>query len=74
MATLTGDQLMHLVQAAKGRYDRLSPEEKAYHDHEQRRSFVRGMCPNGYDYDNWCRLVDKAIPQMRRPARPQVRD
>ena len=45
-------------------YKAMTPRQKALHDHEQRRSFVRGMCPSRMDYDEWCKLVDETIPPL----------
>lgn len=42
--------LNELIDAAKKRYDALTPEQKREHDEAQRRSFVRGMtarCEHG---------------------------
>ena len=46
------------------RYDRMTPAQRARHDHEQRRSFVRGMCPSDRDYNEWCTVVDRLLPVM----------
>jgi hypothetical protein len=56
-----------LVAQAKARYDALSPAAKKYHDYEQRRSFVRGMCPSKRNYEAWCLEVDKLLPPMDPP-------
>jgi hypothetical protein len=40
-------------------YKALTPEQRASHDAEQRRSFIRGMCPDHRDYNEWCELVNK---------------
>lgn len=53
-----------LIARAKARYDALTSEEKANYDYEQRRSFVRGMCPDNRDYNSWCREVDKLLPPL----------
>jgi hypothetical protein len=61
---MTKTELKELVAAAEARYQTLSPAEKARHDHEQRRSFVRGMCPSRLDYNEWCEMVDRVIPPL----------
>ena len=61
---MTEAELMELVQKAKARYDALTPHQKAFHDYEQRRSFVRGQCPSNRDYDKWCKGVDELLPPM----------
>ena len=55
-------ELNDLIAEARARYDGLSPEDKADHDYEQRRSFVRGMCPGKRDYGEWCKMVDRLLP------------
>ena len=37
------EPLADLIRRAQARYDALSPHEKAVHDDEQRRSFIRGL-------------------------------
>lgn len=59
------DRLAKLIADARDRYELLTPEEKAAHDYEQRRSFVRGMCPGKQDYDEWCKVVDRLMPPTR---------
>lgn len=59
MTDLTG-----LIAEARARYDAMTPAEKATHDYEQRRSFVRGMCPGRYNYEKWCIAVDRLLPPM----------
>lgn len=54
--------LMSLIETAKAKYEAMTPEQKASHDYEQRRSFVRGMCPANTDYGAWCRAVDRILP------------
>jgi len=54
--------IQELIQAALARYNAMSPDEKASHDYEQRRSFVRGMCPDNRDYGEWCKIVDRLLP------------
>lgn len=61
----TRTDLTELVKAAKARYDAMSPADKANHDHEQRRSFMRGLCPTKQDYNEWCEVVDRVLPPMR---------
>jgi hypothetical protein len=63
--TMTRADLADLVKAAQARYDAMTPAEKAHHDHEQRRSYVRGMCPSRRDYNEWCEIVDRVIPPLR---------
>lgn len=53
-----------LIAAAMKRYDSLTPSERVRHDLEQRRSFVRGMCPTNRDYREWCATVDRLFPQL----------
>lgn len=55
-------EFQKMVAEAMARYDALTPEQKAAHDYEQRRSFARGMCPFSRDYDEWCKVVDKVLP------------
>lgn len=57
--------LKALIEAAQGRYDALSPSERLRHDYMQRRSFVRGMCPEARDYDAWCNRIDEAMPHEK---------
>ena len=59
---MTEEQLQKLVTDAQARYDALPPAQKAAHDYEQRRSFVRGMCPFRRDYAEWCKVVDRVLP------------
>lgn len=54
--------IMEMVREAQARYDALSPEQKAAHDYEQRRSFVRGMCPESQDLNEWSKIVDRLLP------------
>lgn len=61
---MTEAELKRLVARAQARYDALSPREKAEHDHEQRRSYVRGMCPDNRNYAEWCKMVDRIIPPL----------
>lgn len=37
-------RLAALVQRARAAYDAMSPVDRAMHDAEQRRSFIRGQC------------------------------
>ena len=53
-----------LIAEAVMKYDRMTPAERARHDHEQRRSFVRGMCPDNRDYGDWCAIVDRLLPAL----------
>lgn len=59
---MTDIELQELIKQARDRYDALTPEQKAEHDYEQRRSFARGMCPDDRDYKEWCKMVDKILP------------
>ncbi len=61
---MTDAELKELVASAVARYNALSPEKKAAHDYEQRRSFVRGMCPFDTDYADWCARVDRILPPL----------
>lgn len=56
------EQFQKLVAEARERYDALPLEQKIAHDYEQRRSFMRGMCPFRRDYAEWCKVVDQALP------------
>jgi hypothetical protein len=53
---------LELITNAKARYDALPLEQRASHDYQQRRSFLRGLCPSNRDYGDWCRLVDVLLP------------
>lgn len=59
--------LMEMVREAQRKYEALSPEDKAAHDYEQRRSFVRGMCPGDKDINEWSKGVDRLLPPMMPP-------
>jgi len=59
-------EFQKMVADACARYDAMTPTQKAHHDHEQRRSFVRGMCPDNRDYGEWCKMVDRLIPPLSR--------
>jgi hypothetical protein len=50
--------LAKLIEAAKAY--QMTPQER----YAQRRSFVRGMCPNRIGYDAWCAMVDKMLPEI----------
>ena len=54
-----------LIKQAVAAYKAMSPEDKADHDYEQRRSFVRGMCPSKRDYAEYCAAVDRLLPPRR---------
>lgn len=56
------EKFQKLVAEAQARYDALPPEQRAAHDYEQRRSWVRGMCPFRTDYAEWCKVVDRVLP------------
>src|SRR5262245_20169504 len=60
--------LLGLLQEANKRYNALSPQQKAAHDHEQRRSWMRGMCPSNRNYDEWCKEVDRLLPPLSQPS------
>lgn len=62
---MTRTKLTELVKAAQARYDALDAHEKAAHDYEQRRSFVRGMCSDARDYNEWCEIVDRILPPLK---------
>lgn len=53
------DKYSDMISGAFKAYEELAPELKNAHDREQRRSFLRGMCPSHWDYESWCRHVDK---------------
>ena len=59
-------EFKELVAKAVAAYDALTPEQKADHDYEQRRSFTRGMCPSKRDYTEWCASVDRLLPPLKR--------
>ena len=54
----TDAELLALIERAKNYV--MTPEE-AY---EQRRSFVRGMCPWNTEYKKWCEVVDRVLPPL----------
>lgn len=58
LSPATDPELLALLERAKSHV--MSPAER----YEQRRSFVRGMCPSNRDYAEWCAQVDKIIPPM----------
>jgi hypothetical protein len=62
---MTEDELKAMVAAAQAAYDKLSQSEKLRHNYMQRRSFVRGMCPEERDYSAWCDHVDDIMPHHR---------
>lgn len=59
-------ELKQLIAEAVMKYDRMTPQQRARHDHEQRRSFVRGMCPTSRDYGEWCEIVDRLLPPLEK--------
>ena len=61
---MTEAELKELIRKAQDAYDAMTPEQKAHHDWEQRRSFVRGMCSSKQDYGEWCKLVDRLMPPL----------
>jgi hypothetical protein len=54
----TPPELLALIDRAKNHV--MSAEEI----YEQRRSFIRGMCPSNRDYEVWCETVDKMFPPL----------
>lgn len=54
----TSTELLALIDRAKNHV--MSAEEI----YEQRRSFIRGMCPSNRDYKGWCETVDKMFPPL----------
>lgn len=54
--------LTDLIARAVAAYEAMTSEQKADHDYEQRRSFIRGMCPWRRDYGDWCKVVDRVLP------------
>lgn len=61
---MTEAELKALITRAEAAYQALSPQEKARHDYAQRRSFVRGICPDNKDYEDWCKSVDRLLPPL----------
>jgi hypothetical protein len=59
----TSPELLALIERAKSHV--MTPEEQ----YEQRRSFVRGMCPFNRDYASWCAEVDRLLPPLASPAK-----
>lgn len=64
-------ELQALVRNAVAAYKSMSPGQKAEHDYAQKRSFVRGMCPDDYDFGNWCALVDRIMPPRQPTGEPK---
>jgi len=64
---MTSQELAELIKQAQARYDTLTPEQKEWHDYEQRRSFARSSCPSDRDYLKWCILVDRIMPPRNFP-------
>jgi hypothetical protein len=58
--------LKQQIAEAVMRYDRMTPAQRARHDHEQRRSFVRGCCPSNRDYGDWCAIVERLLSPIPR--------
>jgi hypothetical protein len=58
-------KLNDLLQQSIARYAALSPEEKAAHDYEQKRSFAKGMCPDSQNYEDWCKRIDETMPPSK---------
>lgn len=67
------DSLQERIAAAVAAYNALSPDDKARHDYEQRRSFVRGMCPGYRNYEKWCAEVDRLLPPLAAQPAPAER-
>ena len=65
---IRSEELKRMIERACAAYEAMTPEQKQYHDHEQRRSFVRGMCPSKRDYNEWRDAVDRLLPPLPRPA------
>jgi hypothetical protein len=61
----TDPKLLALIERAR---DHVMTPEQLY---EQRRSFVRGMCPSNKDYGEWCKLVDRLMPPLTRSVSSQ---
>ncbi len=62
---MTDAELKELMAKAQAVYNGMTPEQKAEHDYAQRRSFVRGMCPDDQDFTRWCSIVDRLLPPLR---------
>lgn len=60
--TMTDERLRELADKAQAAYDAMTPSEKLRQDYEQRRSFMRGMCPWASDYETHCSNVDRIMP------------
>lgn len=54
----TDADLLALIDRARNHV--MTPNEQ----YEQRRSFLRGMCPSHRDYADWCAQVDKHVPPL----------
>lgn len=63
-----GPELTELIAKARAAYEAMTPEQQDHHDYEQRRSFVRGMCPSKRNYAEWCRSVDRILPPRKPPV------
>lgn len=59
---MTDADLRELVDRAQAAYDAMTPSQKLRHDYMQRRSFTRGMCPWGRDFEEYCAEVEKNMP------------
>lgn len=62
---MTECELKAMAQKAQERYDALSPSDKLRHNYMQRRSFVRGMCPEAREYTSWCDQVEETMPHEK---------
>jgi hypothetical protein len=62
---MSPSEMDDLLKKSVAAYNAMSPEQRADHDYEQRRSFVRGMCPFRNDYSEWCKTVDRLLPPKR---------
>lgn len=54
----TDADLLAFIDSARNHV--MTPNER----YEQRRSFLRGMCPSHRDYADWCAQVDKHLPPL----------
>src|ERR1700749_90896 len=74
---MRNERLLQLIADARARYDAMTPDQKARHDYEQRRSFVRGMCrmsatpEEKAEYD---KAVDRLLPPLSAAPRTALPD
>ncbi len=59
---MTEKELRALAAKAQAVYLAMTPSQRLRHDYMQRRSFARGMCPSNRDYAEYCRHIDKSMP------------